>query len=142
MDRISAAIERQAFSARLTDALNAAGYSVRPSEVAVEFNNRARGTSVTIFAVRKWLNGSAIPTQEKIHVFAAWLGVTAHWLRFGDADPREEAAECMGENLSARERRLLADILLLDKKSRAVLDELVASLLKHYVTKHTDSGKQ
>ncbi|MES2756619.1 MAG: hypothetical protein V4693_04520 [Pseudomonadota bacterium] len=137
MDRTSAALERQAFSDRLAAALNAAGYSPRPGDVAVEFNKRARGASVTIFAVRKWLNGNAIPTQEKIHVFAAWLGVTAHWLRFGDTDPREDTAQRCGENLRARERKLLADILLLDEQSRAVLDELVASLLKHYITKPT-----
>ncbi len=33
---------------------------------------------------RKWLLGEAIPTQEKLIVLAAMLGVQPDWLRYGD----------------------------------------------------------
>lgn len=42
-------------------------------------------------AARKWLKGEAIPTQDKIHILARWIGVSPQWLRFGEAgDPLDE----------------------------------------------------
>lgn len=32
---------------------------------------------------RRWLNGDALPAQDKLRVLAEWLGVGAEWLRFG-----------------------------------------------------------
>jgi transcriptional regulator with XRE-family HTH domain len=49
-----------------------------------EFNTRYWGRSVTLQAVRRWLRGEAIPSQEKLQVLADWLKVEPHYLRFGD----------------------------------------------------------
>jgi hypothetical protein len=83
--------ERQGFSKRLRDAIREAGINAgSPTRVAREFNLRYHGEAVSPQAVRKWLAGKALPSQDKIRVLGLWLGVSAHWLRFGETDKREE----------------------------------------------------
>jgi len=56
---------------------------------------RYRGNPVSTQAVRKWLSGSALPSQDKIRASGLWLEVSAHWLRFrrGRAKGRAAAAD-------------------------------------------------
>ena len=63
------------------DARNATG-------VAREFNLRYEGAAVTAQATRKWLEGRALPSQDKIRALALWLDVSPHWLRFGEPESR------------------------------------------------------
>lgn len=82
--------EKHGFSKRLRDALREAGLNAdSPTRVAREFNLRYHGEAVSPQAVRKWLAGKALPSQDKIRALALWLGVSAQWLRFGEADKRE-----------------------------------------------------
>jgi len=53
------------------------------AELAVQFNLRHPGSPVSQQATHKWLTGQARPTQDKISTLAEWLGVSAHWLRYG-----------------------------------------------------------
>ena len=76
--------ERALFSRRLADALRAAGYEARPGVLHKLFNTRYGGPSVTSQTVSRWLGGRAIPEQDKLQVLARLLGVTPHYLRFGD----------------------------------------------------------
>lgn len=77
--------EREAFSRRLKEALKRLGDDgSSPTRLAREFNRRTPGTPVTLHAARKWLNGDALPAQDKLRVLAGWLGVGADWLRFGE----------------------------------------------------------
>jgi transcriptional regulator with XRE-family HTH domain len=79
--------EKQGFSKRLRDSLKRAG--VRhgsPAAIAREFNLRYEGTPVTPQAVRKWLGGSALPSQDKMRALALWLETSPHWLRFGEGE--------------------------------------------------------
>lgn len=77
--------EREAFSRRLKEALARVGDDgSSPTRLAREFNRRYPGASVTLHAARKWLNGEAVPAQDKLRVLAGWLGVGADWLRFGE----------------------------------------------------------
>lgn len=39
-------------------------------------------------AAQKWLTGQARPTPDKIETLAAWLNVSAQWLRYGIAEDR------------------------------------------------------
>jgi hypothetical protein len=79
--------ERQEFSLRLREALKAVGDDgSSPTRLAREFNRRYPGASVTLHATHKWLNGEALPAQDKLRVLAGWLGVEANWLRFGEGD--------------------------------------------------------
>lgn len=83
---MSAAREREEFSRRLTQKLREHGIdAASPTQVAQGFNDRTPQQRVTAQAVRKWLGGDAIPSQPKVKALAAWLGVTADWLRFGES---------------------------------------------------------
>ena len=75
--------EQQAFAKRLNDALVGAGLSVSQTHVWRSFNQVHPGPPVSVHAVRKWLVGEAIPTQDKIQTIATWLAVPVDWLRFG-----------------------------------------------------------
>jgi len=90
-------MEREAFARRLREALGRIGDDGgSPTRLAREFNRRYPGTPVTLHAARKWLNGEALPAQDKLRVMAAWLGVAPEWLRYGDegaATYRSQARE-------------------------------------------------
>ena len=79
--------EKQTFSRRLRDTLKRAG--VRhgsPAAIAREFNLRYEGIPVTPQAVRKWLGGHALPSQDKMRALALWLETSPQWLRFGEGE--------------------------------------------------------
>lgn len=77
--------EREAFARRLKEALQRVGDDgASPTRLAREFNRRTPGAPVTLHAARKWLNGEAVPAQDKLRVLAGWLDVGADWLRFGE----------------------------------------------------------
>lgn len=61
-----------------------------PTRIAREFNLRYHGNPVSTQAVRKWLMGRALPSQDKIRALALWLDVSANWLRFGEGERKEE----------------------------------------------------
>jgi hypothetical protein len=86
--------EKQAFSKRLKEALRKAGVDAAGyAKVAREFNLRYPGDPVSTQAVRKWLTGGALPSQDKIRAMALWLDVGVHWLRFGEADRKQDRAQ-------------------------------------------------
>lgn len=79
--------EKQKFSERLRQSLRNANIdSHSPTRLTLKFNLRYRGAPVSTQAVRKWLEGKTIPSQDKLVVLAQWLNVSAHWLRFGTKD--------------------------------------------------------
>ena len=75
--------EKTMFAERLIAALKAAGYEARPSVLEREFNLRYWGKPITFQAVRRWLRGDSIPSQDKLQVLARWLLVDPHYLRYG-----------------------------------------------------------
>jgi len=75
--------EKAEFSQRLRNAIQNASHSLRPVDVERAFNSRYYGRSVTMQAVRRWLRGEAIPSQEKLQVLADWLKIEPHVLRYG-----------------------------------------------------------
>lgn len=123
--------ENQAFKRRLAEALRQADLDrAGPSRVAREFNLRYQGPPVSAQAVRKWLSGHALPSQDKLRVLAAWLEVAPHWLRFGEAPAeatraapaaREEQAPYRAdypalsrkfEQLNTPHKRMVAEMVL------------------------------
>lgn len=83
--------EKQGFGKRLKEAMRKARiHASGPTQIAREFNLRHQGDSVSTQAVRKWLAGTALPSQDKVRTLALWLDVSAHWLRFGDTERKEE----------------------------------------------------
>ena len=91
--------EKQGFSKRLRESLKRAAPTAEgPAALAREFNLRYDGTPVTVQAVRKWVGGRALPSQDKIRALALWLEVSPQWLRYGEGETaparalRQEAA--------------------------------------------------
>lgn len=124
-------LERKKFGERLLDLLGNQGYSSSPTDVAREFNARFAGEAVTVYAVRKWLLGEAIPTQEKMVVIAKWLGASVQWLRFGEPGP--SASENPSKHnashvLSAAEKRILSELRQLGDHDREMAYEFVSML--------------
>ena len=79
--------EKHAFARRLKESLRKAEVDPRSStRVAREFNLRYPGDPISTQAVRKWLEGESLPSQDKLRALALWLEVPAQWLRFGDSD--------------------------------------------------------
>jgi len=130
--RMSAFIEREDFSKRLQLTLREAGYIAHsPTLLAREFNVRFVGRSITVHAARKWLQGEAIPTQEKLRVLAQWLGVAAEWLRFGGKESVQSATTLeISSNFDMDNIRLLSDLQRLDKSHQAIVREIVRLLLR------------
>lgn len=76
--------EKQAFTARLKQALKRSPKKVATAnELALQFNLRYKGESVSQQAVQKWLTGKSRPTPDKIATLADWLNVPVQWLRYG-----------------------------------------------------------
>lgn len=134
--------ERARFQARLAKMLQNAGYTHdSPTVLAREFNFRFSGRPVTIHAARKWLVGESIPTQDKLRILAQWLGVTAEWLRFGDAAEQSEVTMLNVGEPTSEAGRLLADLLELDPYHRQLAHDFVSMLAKKALLE-TNSAKR
>ena len=79
--------EKQGFSRRLRESLTRVQIDAGAvAAIAREFNLRYDGTPVSAQAVRKWISGKALPSQDKIRALALWLEVSPNWLRFGEGE--------------------------------------------------------
>ncbi|WP_232823838.1 helix-turn-helix transcriptional regulator [Salinicola sp. CPA57] len=47
------------------------------------------GAPITFQAVRRWLRGDSIPSQDKLQVLAGWLGVEPQFLRYGQQSSQD-----------------------------------------------------
>jgi transcriptional regulator with XRE-family HTH domain len=124
---------REAFSKRLRQALQQGGVGVdSPTHLAHEFNDHYPGKRVTQQAVRKWLNGEAIPAHDKIMAFADWLEVGAEWLEYGKgsasapAPAMQQAAPVYRSSLSDEE--LLKRYRKLNHSQQRAVAEIISGL--------------
>lgn len=124
--------EKSAFSQRLLSALKQAGATTfSPTKLAIDFNLHYRGKPVSTQAAHKWLNGTAIPSQDKIRTLASWLRVSPEWLRYGDLEKKTKAAIRQNTSLSpSLDAQLLADFRQLDVQNKEIALELLATLLR------------
>jgi transcriptional regulator with XRE-family HTH domain len=127
--------EKQAFRERLLSALKDAGVAITsPTRIALQFNLLHHGKPVTAQAVRKWLAGQAIPSQEKLLTLAKWLNISASSLRFGSDGPTEGAA-----TFSQRaELELALDIVKLNAEHQLVVKSVIATLLRIECSRQVD----
>lgn len=87
------AVRHAAFAARLRLALTAAKAQVTgATSLEREFNQRYEFAPITPQSAHAWLMGKSRPTADKIAVLAQWLGVSAHWLAFGNEDDSDAVA--------------------------------------------------
>lgn len=74
------------------------------------------------------LTGEAIPTQEKLVVLASMLGVTADWLRFGEATRAMEQE--VPTAFDKQELALLSDMARLSSRDQRLVRQLVGVMLR------------
>lgn len=95
---------------------------VRRIKLATEL---ARIAGVTPTAAHKWLNGTSSPSKSNADKIAAALGVTAHYLLFGDDSAQVEtepmAFELMKIQQSYRNGRLTQDDLVMIERFAELL---------------------
>ena len=118
--------EKAAFSDRLKKAMAAAGYQPRPAVLEKQFNSRYWGKSLTFQAVSRWLNGQAIPSQEKLQVLAEWLAVEPQALRYGEETVRKvKAKKDRWATMAPEDRDLVDALLALPVAKKKVVREVV-----------------
>lgn len=126
--------EKQGFSRRLRESLRRAQVGVRgAAALAREFNLRYDGTPVTAQAVRKWLSGAALPSQDKLRALALWLEVSPNWLRFGEPDtgPRiQTLARQEGAPYRAEPQWPVRKFEALNEAHKRMVVELLIALLR------------
>ena len=114
------------FGIRLCKAMQAEGLPLRPSVLEREFNKRYWGRSVSLQAVRRWMRGEAIPSQDKLLVLAEWLKVEPQILRFGDEAVRAvRSSQQRWEELAHAERSTLDAFLRLPVAQRRVVQQVI-----------------
>lgn len=128
--------EKVEFSERLRDAMTRAGYALRPVVLEREFNTRYWGRSVTLQAVRRWLRGEAIPSQDKLQVLANWLKVEPQVLRFGEAVRNSIALhkQRWDEGGGYLERETFDAFLKLPAPQRKIIREVILAFSKACAT--------
>jgi len=119
------------FCHRLADSMGNAAYEAQASVLVNEFNPHADGATVTVYGARKWLSGTAFPTQERLLILARWLNLSAHRLRFGEGNASDGIAAIAADMLPLQELVLLNDFRLLDSLSKQLVQELVRTLIKN-----------
>lgn len=126
--------EKAEFSQRLRLAIESAGYPMRPVTVEREFNTRYYGRSVTVQAVRRWLRGEAIPSQEKLQVLADWLKVEPHVLRYGESaiNAVRTKQKQWESAISFEERETFEAYLNLPAPQRKIVREVILAFAKAY----------
>ena len=124
--------EKQEFSKRLAEAMRGSGYEPRPVELMRLFNSRYNGVSVTDMSTSRWLNGGAIPNQDKLQVLADLFGVDPQLLRYGKAGKGRiaESQATWPAALGAHERQVIEAFLALPPERRELVGELVEALSK------------
>ena len=115
--------EQQAFAQRLRDALAASDISVSVTALWKTFNSLSSDPPVTKNAIRKWIMGESIPTQQRMRVLSAWLKVESNWLRFG-----EDLDGGVGTAQSVDERMLLKSYRRLPQRERQKLLSLIQTM--------------
>lgn len=126
--------EKQCFSRRFKEAMRKIRVNAdSPTQVAREFNLRYHGDPVTAQAIRKWLAGKALPSQDKIRALALWLEVTPQWLRFGEAERKEERGGAAKQDLASYAvdpAWVMKKLELLDEPHKKMVLEMVCALLR------------
>ena len=116
--------EQQGFSERLLIAFARAGHEYpSSSHIAREYNIRYPAYAVTVHAVRKWLKGESIPTQDRLVLLATWLLVRPDWLRYNtDADNLDTDIDAA---IRVERVSMLRDLSLLREEQKEVVAGLV-----------------
>ncbi len=124
--------EAKLFSERLRESMLKAGYEARPVVLERGFNQRYWGRSISFQAVRRWLLGNAIPTQDRLQVLAEWLNVDPHWLRFGEklSGTMQQQRKSWDARMTPQERQAIEVFLALPPEKRKIVGDIIHALAK------------
>ena len=124
--------EAKLFSQRLQNSMTSGGYEVRPVVLEREFNQRYWGKPVSVQAVRRWLYGEAVPTQDRLQILAEWLGVDPHWLRFGEnlSGSVQQQRKRWDAKMTPQERQVIEVFMGLPADKRKIVGEIIEALAK------------
>lgn len=126
--------EKHAFSTRLRMMLERkTKQTVSAAKLALQFNLRHPNEPITSQAAYKWLLGKSVPAPDKVETLARWLGVSAHWLRFGTADESKAGLRALPPSQAeplptSDERKLLSCYRSLTKRQRKAVLTLLEEL--------------
>jgi hypothetical protein len=115
--------ERELFAERLRQALTASSVETEAAVLHRAFNERSQQPPVTVHAARKWLMGESIPTHSRLQALATLAGVSASWLRFGEATDDKAS-----KSLSAQEQLLVTNFRKLGRDEQRHISAIVRSL--------------
>ena len=122
--------EKEACSLRLKQESAKHGWAVNsPTWLAREFNLRYSGQSVSVQTASNWLSGTAIPSQDKLQILAAWLNVSNQWLRFGEDDHAVSQEQINQQKIQLYLEDVPDKIARLSSQQKFLIYELVEQLL-------------
>jgi transcriptional regulator with XRE-family HTH domain len=98
--------------------------------IAREFNQRYDGKPISVNAARKWLNGEAIPTHDKLMTLACWLRVSPEWLLFGAGETGTATVVRQDAAAYRLDAELCRDIAALNSEHKHIVRELLTVLLR------------
>lgn len=120
---------REEFSKRLRKALQERGLGVdSPTRLAQNFNGDYPDRRVTPQAVRKWLSGDAIPSDDKLRALAEWLGVTPYSLRYGMAEGGQGAHQTPAPYRVLADQELVKRYRKLNPRQQHAVAEIITAL--------------
>lgn len=130
--------EKKEFSERLRAAMKARGLEISGAVLEREFNLNWSGTPVRRQTVWKWLNGEAIPTQDKLQELAKRLRVEPHQLRFGGHVLQNLRAQQKqwDDGAGYLERETFEAFLKLPASQRKIIREVIQAFAKTHVDPH------
>lgn len=124
--------EKSAFSKRLRLALRRNQEAVEgATDLAVQFSLRYSGPAISPQTAHKWLNGRAVPTEDKLVTLSEWLNVDKHWLHYGPSPEKPEggvkanARKAGSGKPSSEVTELAQKIQALPPHQRYLIEELV-----------------
>lgn len=124
--------EKKEFSERLRAAMKAQNLEASGPVLERGFNARWLGKPVGRQTVWKWLNGEAIPTQDKLQELAKWLKLDPHELRFGNHVQTHLRAtqKRWDEGAGYLEREAFEAFLRLPAPQRKLIREVILTFAK------------
>lgn len=125
---------RDEFSERLRRAMKDAGVEVSGTALESLFNRYWKGAPISVQAAWNWMNGKALPRQDKLLLLSRLLKVDPHALQYG-APQSLTAAERRRpweDRFTYAERETLEAFLQLPAPQRLLVREVVLAFAKAY----------
>jgi hypothetical protein len=122
--------EKAQFADRLSEAMRARGWEVRPSILERKFNTRFGGQPITSQSASAWLRGQSLPRPDKLRALATLLAVEPQWLLYGTQSGalREPTLSWPPSPVEPKDRSTIDAVLRLPSPQRRLVRELVEAL--------------